>query len=75
MSERPEAKKKCRAPYSRRQHLEARSMPYRTFIIENRPGAGGNIGTEAVVRAPADGYTLLMVGALRGQYPDMADKP
>jgi tripartite-type tricarboxylate transporter receptor subunit TctC len=30
------------------------------FIIENRPGASGNIGTEAVVRAPADGYTLLM---------------
>jgi tripartite-type tricarboxylate transporter receptor subunit TctC len=33
------------------------------FIIENRPGANGNIGTEAVVRAPADGYTLLMVGS------------
>ena len=33
------------------------------FIIENRPGAGGNIGVEVVVRAPADGYTLLMVGA------------
>src|SRR5262245_2816106 len=31
------------------------------FIIENRPGAGGNIATEAVVKAPADGYTLLMV--------------
>jgi tripartite-type tricarboxylate transporter receptor subunit TctC len=30
------------------------------FIIENRPGAAGNIGTEAVVRAPADGHTLLM---------------
>jgi tripartite-type tricarboxylate transporter receptor subunit TctC len=31
-------------------------------LIENRPGAGGNIGTEAVVRAPPNGYTLLMIG-------------
>src|SRR5205085_659955 len=30
------------------------------FIIENRPGAGSNIGTEVAVRAPADGYTLLL---------------
>src|SRR2546423_2993105 len=33
------------------------------FITENRPGAGSNIGTEVVVNAPPDGYTLLLVGA------------
>ena len=32
------------------------------FIVENRPGGGGNIAIEAVVRSPADGYTLLVVG-------------
>jgi tripartite-type tricarboxylate transporter receptor subunit TctC len=33
------------------------------FIVEDRPGAGGNIATEAVMHAPADGYTMLLVNA------------
>jgi tripartite-type tricarboxylate transporter receptor subunit TctC len=44
------------------------------FVIENRPGAGANIGTEAVVRAPADGYTLLLVGAPNAINATLYDK-
>ena len=33
------------------------------FIVENRPGAGGNLGAEMAVKAPADGYTLLIISA------------
>ena len=46
----------------------------RQFVIENRPGAGGNIATEAVVRAPADGYTLLMVGGYNAINATLYDK-
>ena len=44
------------------------------FIIENRPGAAGNIGTEAVVRAPTDGYTLLLVGTNNAINASLYDK-
>ncbi len=46
------------------------------FAVENHPGRSGNVGTEIVVRAPADGYTVLLCGpanAISGSlYPDLA---
>lgn len=50
------------------------------FVIENKPGAGGNTGTEMVVRAPADGYTLIVnsVGPIAVNptlYPKLAYNP
>jgi tripartite-type tricarboxylate transporter receptor subunit TctC len=44
------------------------------FLIENRPGAGSNIATEAVVRAPADGYTLLLVTSANAINATLYDK-
>src|SRR6201993_695340 len=44
------------------------------FVIENRPGGGGNIGTEAVVRAPADGHTLLYISAGNVISPSLFEK-
>ena len=45
------------------------------FIIDNRPGAGGNIGTEVAAKAPPDGYTLLMVAPANVVNVTLYDKP
>jgi tripartite-type tricarboxylate transporter receptor subunit TctC len=44
------------------------------FVIENRPGAGSNVATEAVVRAPADGHTLLLMSSANAVNATLYDK-
>ncbi len=44
------------------------------FIIDNKPGAGGNIGAEATVRSPADGYTVVMAATSLASNPSLQKK-
>ena len=45
-----------------------------SFVVDNRPGAGGNIGIEAVSKAPADGYTLLLLSPTATISPSLYEK-
>jgi len=68
-------------PAGRPQDIVARLMGQwlserlgRQFVIDNRSGAGGNIGAETVVNAPPDGYTLLLVGSPNAINASLYDK-
>src|SRR5512143_376745 len=45
------------------------------IVVDNRPGAGGNVGTELAARAAPDGYTVVLVPATFTTYPSLTKKP
>ena len=51
-----------------------RTSSSQPVIVENRPGASSNLATEAVIRAPADGYTLLLSGAVNAVNATLYEK-
>ena len=54
--------------------MSSSSAGARPVIIENRPGAGGAIATQAAAKAPADGYTLIIVATGHALNPHLYDK-
>ncbi len=53
---------------------DCRSGFGQSFVVDNRPGAGGNIGIEAVSKAAADGYTLLLLSPTATISPSLYEK-